>query len=65
MQESRGVAAGSRWREWVIAVCIAALAIIGVTAIWGGSIRRWIDSSSESLPAKGADQVRGASGSRL
>ena len=66
MQQSRGVAAGSRWHEWIIAACIAALAVVGVAAIWGGPIRRWIDSPSEGpVPANADHQVRGTSGSRL
>lgn len=32
-----------RWPEWVIALSIAALFIIGVAAIWGAPLRRWVE----------------------
>ncbi|HWM88144.1 MAG TPA: hypothetical protein VNO33_19960 [Kofleriaceae bacterium] len=64
MEQSRTLAAGSRWHEWVIVLSIVTLAAIGVTAIWGGSIRRWIGSSGDERPAR-TDEPRGASGSRL
>lgn len=55
---------GSRWHEWVIACSIFALAAIGIAAIWGGSIRRWIDSEGERAePRPGA--ARAAGGPRL
>jgi hypothetical protein len=65
MQPGREIEAGSRWHEWIIIASIAALACIGVASIWGGSIRRWIDSPGEPpLPAS-APASGGASGSRL
>jgi hypothetical protein len=64
MQQSREIAAGSRWQEWIIIACIVTLACIGVASIWGGPIRRWIRSPSEPpVPAK-ADPG-GPSASRL
>ncbi|HKE16123.1 MAG TPA: hypothetical protein VKB80_14705 [Kofleriaceae bacterium] len=65
MVQSRGIAAGSRWHEWIIVISIAALAAIGVASIWGGSIRRWINSSSDRPATTNPDQTRGSSGSRI
>jgi len=65
MQQGREIAAGSRWHEWIIIACIAALAFIGVTSIWGASIRRWMSSPSDRPVPANAGPERGASGSRL
>lgn len=50
-----------RWPEWVIALSIAALFIIGVAAIWGAPIRRWVErmagdepDSEQPAPREGA-----------
>ena len=45
-----------RWVEWVIALSIAALFVIGVAAIWGAPLRRWVerltgDDTEEVQPA--------------
>jgi hypothetical protein len=65
MERSREGAAGSRWHEWAIAISIAALAAIGVGAIWGESIQRWIDRPGEQPSAPARGEGVGASGSRL
>ena len=57
-------ATGPRWHEWVIVGSIVALAAIGFAAIWGGSIRRWIDDGGgESELRQGA--ASGAGSPRL
>ena len=49
-----------RWPEWVIALSIAALFIIGVAAIWGAPLRRWVErmmgdeaETEETAPREG------------
>jgi hypothetical protein len=44
-----------RWHDWVIAVAIAAIAAVGVLALWGESLAEWIEGpeaqpAAEALP---------------
>lgn len=57
-------AAGSRWHEWVIVGSIVALAAIGFAAIWGGSIRRWIDEGGQRAEPRSSG-TSAAGGPRL
>lgn len=59
-----------RWPEWVIALSIAALFVIGVAAIWGAPLKRWVErlagddaEAEESNPAQ--PQVPTTAGQRL
>jgi hypothetical protein len=66
MAQDRAASGGSRWQEWVIVLSIAALAVIGVVSIWGGSIRRWVQSSAaERSESTSQEHPAGAAGSRL
>jgi hypothetical protein len=61
MATGRDRTARTRWQEWVIALAIAALFGIGVSSLWGASIRRWLGEmggDDEGPPA--ARQVSGA-----
>ena len=59
-----------RWVEWVIALSIAALFIIGVAAIWGAPLRRWVErlageETEETVPDQTTPQGPTPAGQRL
>ena len=58
-----------RWPEWVIALSIAALFIIGVAAIWGAPIKRWVErlagDESETEESAKPEAVPTPAGQRL
>lgn len=50
------------WQEWVILLGIVGLFAVGVGAIWGGTIHRWIDRGGDEAPADPAPAAPAAPG---
>ena len=48
-----------RWHDWVIALAIAAIAVTGVVALWGQTLRGWIEGEPASSPG-GPEPLPGA-----
>lgn len=47
-----------RWHDLVIALAIAGIAVLGVFALWGADIERWIDGDEVTQP-RGLDSLPG------
>jgi hypothetical protein len=61
----RGGAGRSRWQEWTITLSIIALVVIGVAAIWGQPIRRWLGDLGGDARESGPSQSSSPAGPSL
>lgn len=51
-------AVSPRWHDVVITLAIAGIAVLGVFALWGGDIERWIEGDQVTQP-RGLDSLPG------